>query len=238
MTKDGITTFTIKQDVCSNVDYGDGRGESDCFNGNMRSQVQPSFLGRVPSSMTYSFHVRVDGDFNYKGFNNYHPTARNNNALKSYPHDSRLRIAYWEGQYLHNFIYHLKLDATKGITFASKVCIAPERLSEWNYVQLDVKWTNNKTGTIALKCNDLIVYQESNIQTNVNPECYIQNQCRPGVFPPHNPKTIRFVVGPWMAGYGRDWKTFRLNPKRNSQFEGLGAEQIVIQMKEIKIITK
>jgi len=37
--KDGVTRFEIFDRQCSNVDYGDGRGENDCRNGNVRSTI-------------------------------------------------------------------------------------------------------------------------------------------------------------------------------------------------------
>lgn len=39
VTKGGITTFQIFDRKCSSVDYGDGRGENDCHNGNIRSTL-------------------------------------------------------------------------------------------------------------------------------------------------------------------------------------------------------
>ena len=148
VTEGGITTFKIAQEQCSNVDYGDGRGESDCRNGNMRSQIQPPKI-TVPSDAIYDFKVRIRDDLNYAGFYNLHYTAHKFLKDVNY-HDSRLRIATWEGEFIHNYILNLKLDSKRGITFLSKVCIPPADLNAWNHIQLKIKWRGDESGSIEM----------------------------------------------------------------------------------------
>ena len=118
-TTGGVTTFQIFDQQCSTRDYGDGRGENDCHNGNVRSAL----LGgdhRLGQAIEYRFEVWVDPSLSYKGFYNSHAVGFLPGA-----HDSRLRIASWEGNLLHNFLFMLKLDETDGITFLGKQCQSP-----------------------------------------------------------------------------------------------------------------
>jgi hypothetical protein len=226
-----LTTFRIVQDQCSSVDYGDGRGESDCFNGNMRSQIQAS-KNFVPSTVMYDFKVKINTDLKYRGFNNFHPTAR---AVLKRPDllDSALRVATWEGEYLHNYILNLKLDAIRGITFLQETCVKVEDLKNWNHIQLRVSWRGDATGSIHMKCNGIDVYNKENVISNANPECYVQNQCQTYRDGPPNPKTIIFNLGLSMQGYGYEWKKLG----HPSPFVDLRSKEISLQLKDLQVLT-
>lgn len=51
VTENGVTTFTIHDRQCSTVLYGDGRGENDCHNGNVRSILTAGFRERLGQSV-------------------------------------------------------------------------------------------------------------------------------------------------------------------------------------------
>lgn len=84
---------------------GDGRGESDCLNVNVLSTIRYIRNTRIGESVEYKFDFRLDPGLEYKGWYNMAATGY-------YPEswDSQLRLATWEGEYLHNFIYILKAD--------------------------------------------------------------------------------------------------------------------------------
>ena len=97
-TKDGITTFIIRDKQCSHIDYGDGRGENDCHNGNVREVFSYCCQAKMGQAVSYKFDVLIDPSFAYSGFYNDHSLGFIADGL-----DSRLRIASWEGQFLHIF---------------------------------------------------------------------------------------------------------------------------------------
>ena len=201
-TQNGVTTFHINDRECSKVDYGDGRGENDCHNGNVRSNLHGPDE-RVGDSVEYRFDIWVDPATAYPGFNNDHAIGFLPGAM-----DSRLRIASWEGTFLHNFLYILKLDATNGITFLGKVCQPKKQFGEWVTFSMKVRWAGDKTGWIKVACDDSVLYSAQNLATNQAPHCYITNQCEPGVA--KNPRRFIFTVGPVMAGFGFEWKKYGL----------------------------
>ena len=224
VTKDGITTFRILDKQCSSVDYGDGRGENDCRNGNVRSALVARGNAKIGSTVEYSMDIRIDPSFAYPGFYNDHSIGYLRDAS-----DSRLRIASWEGPLVHNFLYMLKVDARHGVTFLGKQCQAPAQFGNWVSFSMRVNWTNNKSGWIDVKCNGEIVYSATNVATNQAPHCYITNQCEKGVA--KNPKSFIFIVGPVMAGFGFEWKKYG----KPSPFTEIQKDGIIVQMKNIKV---
>ena len=61
----------------------------------------------------YSFDVKIEQPLGYLG------------GL-----DPMLRIASWQGNLLHNFIYMFKLGAARGLLFSDEKCVAPDELGE------------------------------------------------------------------------------------------------------------
>ncbi|BAV47465.1 hypothetical protein MesoLj113a_18590 [Mesorhizobium sp. 113-1-2] len=221
VTKGGVTTFQIFDRKCSSVDYGDGRGENDCHNGNVRATlIGPD--GKIGESMDYRFDLWVDPSFNYPGFFNGHAMGFLPGGL-----DSRLRIASWEGPFIHNFLYMLKVDATKGVTFLGNECQSPARFGSWVAFSMKVRWAADRTGWIRVTCDDKLIYSADNVPTNQAPHCYITNQCEPGVA--KNPKWFTFCVGPVMAGFGPEWEKYGLT----SQFTAIQPEGITIKMRNL-----
>jgi len=224
VTKGGVTTFRIQDKQCSKVDYGDGRGESDCYNGNVRSILIYHPDARLNSALEYHFDIWIDPSLSYGGFYNDHSIGFLEDAL-----DSRLRIASWEGPYLHNFLYMLKVDTIHGITFLGNQCQPKERFGQWVSFSMKVRWTTDKHGWIKVSCDDKVIYSAEAVATNQAPHCYINNQCEPGV--KKNPKRIIFVVGPVMAGFGYEWKKYG----KQSQFTDIQPEGITIKMRNMAV---
>ncbi|MEX0852057.1 MAG: hypothetical protein WD036_02050 [Bauldia sp.] len=226
VTENGITTFQISDEQCSNVDYGDGRGESDCYNGNVRSVLSgPSFT--MGDRVEYRFDIRVDSAFAYPGYRNGHAVGFLRGGW-----DSRLRIASWEGTFLHNFFYMLKLDATNGITFLGQQCQSPDRFGEWVAFSMKVRWAADEKGWIKVSCDDRVIYGDEDVATNQAPHCYITNQCEAGIH--KNPKKGFFILGPVMSGFGTEWEKY-LEDSGGSAFTKIQPGGITIEIRNILV---
>lgn len=224
ITKDGVTTFQIHDKQCSKVDYGDGRGESDCYNGNVRSTLLYSPDARLNQTLEYRFDVWIDPKLSYGGFYNDHSVGYLRNS-----HDSRLRIASWEGQYLHNFLYMLKVDRQAGITFLGSKCQASNQFGEWVTFSMKIRWAADKRGWITVSCGGEVIYSKKDIATNQAPHCYITNQCEPGKH--KNPTRFTYILGPVMAGFGNEWKKYG----RSSQFTDISPEGITVKLRNLSV---
>lgn len=220
VTEAGVTRFEIRPKECSNIRYGDGRGESDCLNGNIREVLRGPATA-VGTSITYSFDVKVDEPLGYLG------------GL-----DPRLRIASWEGNLLHNFVYMFKLGSARGIMFSDEQCVAPDRIGEWNSLSLEIKWTNNNRGWVRAKCNGRVIYYAEDVKTTDAPKCKVTDQCEPGKT--KSPSRIFYILGPVMAGEGGNWKTFSYKTSQFRHFEGpitLSMRNIVAKQGAVKFGT-
>lgn len=200
-TSNSITTFEIVARECSDVPYKNGTSESDCRNGNVRSVITGDFTERLGQRVEYKFDIRAREPISYKSWNNSH-------AIGHLPaaQDSRLHIAQWQGPANKSFIYMLKLDGTRGVTFLGQPCFSIEELKGWNTFSLKTKWANDDKGWVVVKCNDDIVYFKDGVPTNRPDFCFITNECTPGQT--INPKKIQFALGPVMKGFGPEWKQY------------------------------
>lgn len=213
---DGVVTFELHDRQCSDIKYGDGRGESDCLNGAVRSAINyQGNTGRLGETVTYRFDLWVDPSFDFASF-------RNPDAVDLLPAgvDSRLRIASWEGTYLHNFIYIMKADRQRGITFTGEQCQAPEDFGTWVSVAVTIKWANDERGWIRVTCDDRLVYVDEDVATNQAPHCYPANQCERGI--PKDPRQFIFLLGPIVGGLGGDYADYGfLTPFIDIQPDGI-----------------
>lgn len=200
VTENGITRFEINARECSEIKYGDGRGESDCLNGNVR-EVLRGPKARPGVSRTYSFDVKVEQPLGYLG------------GL-----DPRLRIASWQGNRLHNFIYIFKLGAARGIVFSDEQCVLPDKIGEWNSLSLEVAWSNNTSGWVRAKCNGRVVFYAEGAKSTDAPKCKVTDQCEPGKV--KSPSEIYHILGPVMAGEGGNWRQFAHKTSQFRDFDG------------------
>jgi hypothetical protein len=225
VTEDGITTFHIIPGDCSDLDYGDGRGESDCKNGNTKSVIQRSKDARIGQTFEYKFDFWVDPDFGYAG-----EYIRDSLPYREGGWDSRLRIASWEGPFIKNFVYMLKLDSTNGATFFGEVCQAPEAFGSWVTFSMKVHWANNEKGWVKVTCDDRIVFADEVVSTTAQTQCYEANECRPGLV--RDPKSLNFLLGLALNGFGHDWKENGFP----SAFPELPEEGLTLKMRNIAMI--
>ena len=221
--RDGIVTFEIFDEECSDRDFGDGRGESDCLNGTVRSGLVDRFRP-IGETYEYSFDVRIDPGFAYEGFQAFHATGFVKDGW-----DSRFRLAIWEGNLLHNFIYQLVANTKNGMTFLGNQCQAPDKFGEWVRFSMSVRWTNDEKGWIKVTCDDRLIYLKENVATTTAPHCYPENICEPGI--PKAPKKVLFQIGALMWGNGFEWK----QNGKDSAFTHIQPGGITVQMRNVVI---
>lgn len=211
-----VTTFHVLPGDCSDVTYGDGRGESDCYNGNLRSRLAYRNHARLGDAMQYQMEIMVPPGFRYGGG----PNRR-----------SKLEVAEWQRiNTIKNHIHQLHLDSVKGLTFDDVRCIAPNALSQWNRVTVQVKWSMNDDGLLRVLCNDKVVVHRQG-RTAIPPDCGAPQvfQCIPKYQEPEKP--IQFQIGILFRGYGTRARQDGLNPKgRIAPPEGF-----TVQMRNVKV---
>lgn len=223
-TEGGVTTFQIENEQCSTVDFGDGRGESDCLNGTVRSVFLHTPQAELGQTLEYRFDVRVDPSIDYDGYSNVDATGFEPGGW-----DSHLWLASWEGTFLHNFIYILKVSKKAGITFAGEQCQAPAELGEWVTFSMKVKWGGDNKSWVAVTCNDRYVFVAEDTASNIAPDCYIQNQCVAGEV--RSPKRLLFIPGIKMNGWGHSWKEIG----KDSAFVPIQPSGITAQMRNLAV---
>lgn len=189
----GVYTFTLEPRGCSARKYGDGRGESDCFNGSLRSRVKAPKNVAPGATMEYYMEFRMNPGFRYDGGRT--------------PGYSKLEVAEWgrvEG--IKNHVYDLQLDTVRGLTFERAVCVPPNRLSEWNSVRVLVKWSKTGDGFLQAICNGTPVLTRQGQQTVIPPDCAKpwKLQCEPSLQRPD--ARIYWQVGPKLSGHGASYR--------------------------------
>ncbi|NNU82113.1 hypothetical protein HMH01_16875 [Halovulum dunhuangense] len=216
----GITTFHVRAGDCSAIDYGDGRGESDCFNGNLRSRIGYDRYARLGDSVQYAFEILVPAGLKYGGG----PNRR-----------SLLEVAEWQRiNTIKNHIHTMHLDARRGLTFDDVVCIPPAGLGGWNSIRVQVRWSMNDDGVIRVVCNDRVVLARTG-RTAIPPDCGQQGvyQCVPALQEPNKP--IQFQLGILFRGYGERGRLDGLRPEgRTAPTEGFTVQMRNISVKPIR----
>lgn len=214
-TQDGITTFHVAPKECSNVDYGDGRGESDCKNGSVKSIIRYTRDTKVGESFEYKFDLQFDmSTFKYTG-----EFRRDAVPFSPGGWDSSLRLASWEGPFIKDFVYILKASTTKGVTFMGRECQSPEKLGEWLSFSLKVRWANDSKGWVVATCDGKPIYVEEGVVTTRQTQCYLANECTPGIT--RKPKSLNFILGLSFNGYGNGWKEYAPSLFRDMQSDGI-----------------
>lgn len=224
ITSEGVTTFTIKDKVCSKKNYNDSRGENDCYNGNVRQDILFKKEARMGETMSYKFEIWIDPSLKYTGYSN-----GNAKGFLKYNLDSRLFIATWQGQYIHNFLYILKADTSFGVTFLGNVCQPRKDFGNWVAFEMKVHWSKDTKGWIDVLCDGKSIYSAKDVATNQAPHCYITNQCEPDK--KKNASRILLILGPVMTGFGREWKKYG----KESEFTPIQPEGITIKMRNISV---
>ena len=224
VTEGGVTTFTIFYGECSDKTYEDDRGESDCLNGNVRSAMGQSGDIKVGNAVEYRFDFQIDPGFAYPGYQNPHAVGFHPDGW-----DSRLRIASWEGELLHNVIYLLKVDAKHGVNFLARTCQSPDKFGEWVSFSMKVRWTADQKGWIKVSCDDRVIYADEGIATDQAPHCLITNVCEPDIV--KHPREIHLTLGPVHAGFGYEWKKHG----KATPFTEIQEDGITVRMRNVSI---
>lgn len=210
VTEAGLTSFKIRRGECSTQTYGDGRGEHDCLNGNVRSTLSPH-ITPVGQTLTYAFDFRVDAPFTYGGWHNSQASSYLDDG-----NDSRLRIAGWEGNRVHNFIYMLKLDSRRGAYFLNETCVPVESIHDWHSFRMEVRWAADSRGWIRVSCDDKVIHFVEGIATTIGPHCYASNLCRDAQR--KNPNRVLTILGPVMQSFGQYFEDEITVRMRNVRF--------------------
>lgn len=196
-SKGGEVIFTLSRGQCQARTYGDGRGESDCKNGNSRSQLNAKKKQRLGQTYEYAFDLWIDPGFRYNG-----------RGWGNVNYRSRLWIAEWQRENtIKNHMYEMYLDSRNGVTFEDKVCVPPSRFGQWNSFVLQVKWSNGPDGAMQVLCNDQIIYARKGPNA-VPPGCGQpwKQQCKTELQDLSKP--ILWSIGPSLKGHGMDYARF------------------------------
>lgn len=180
---EGITRFEIFNFDCSPKDYGDGRGESNCFNGNVSSRLAARRQIAAGETVEYGAEIRVDPGFAYRG--------------------DRLNVMMWQRIVaIKNEMYFLRLDARHGLTFLGKTCAGPEAFGSWVRFSLKVHWADAAEGFFQVECDGRIIaaWQGANL---VPPDCGTRgnDECFPELQDLRQP--VQWQIGPSMGGRGQ-----------------------------------
>lgn len=219
-----VIRFSIHDRECSQHDYGDGRDEDDCRNGNVTSYMIKAFHAKPKDTFLYHLEVNVDPNIKYMGFANANPKRPAHTF-----HDSRLRLFAFLRDIPKNHIYELKLDALSGATFMGSFCFVPKDFGRWNSIDMLIHWTADSTGSIEVKCNGKTIYKEINVVTTLSPQCYVTNHC---ILEEQNLKgKIHFSFGLRMDGFGREWQKYG----KNSQFTDIQSDGITVSYRNVSV---
>lgn len=220
--------FHIVPKDCGSKDYDNGSGENDCLNGNTKSVIQQTRQARLGQSVEYRFDIWVDPAFSYSGYN----------QSETYPfggkgHDTRLRIASWEGEARKNFVNMVKLDDRNGITFQFQQCQAPEDFGRWVTFSMKVRWSDDNKGWKLVTCDGRAIFVSEGGPTNEQPHCYYGNECDPEK-PIKHANRFLFILGLAMNGWGQNWK--ELSGPTIGPFTAFSEDGLTIKMRNISVV--
>lgn len=204
--KKGEVTFSVKPGQCSKKKYGDGRGESDCANGNIRSQITNRKHARMGTTIEYAAEIWVQPGFRYDKGN----TPR-----------SKLTIMEWQRiDTIKNHLFMLHLDGN-GVNFENKRCFSASNFGQWVPFKMQVKWSKGNDGFLRVFCDGRQVYELLG-ENALPPACGTpaKSQCDPSKMNYRPP--VQWEVGPKLNGFGMVYAQFGLpSPFRPFRAEGL-----------------
>jgi hypothetical protein len=227
ISEGGEVTFRIIPKDCSDRDYGNGSGESDCLNGNTKNTILYRDEARLGETVEYRFDIWVDPALSYDGYRQSETMPFGGKGR-----DTRLRIASWEGQARKNFVNMLKLDSRNGIAFQFVQCQAPGDFGKWVTFSMKVRWANDNKGWKLVTCDGRPIFISEGSPTNEQPHCYYGNECDPEE-PIKNAKQFLFILGLAMNGWGQNWKD--LTGPTIGPFTAFSEDGITIKMRNISV---
>ncbi|AXI54969.1 hypothetical protein C1J05_11130 [Sulfitobacter sp. JL08] len=190
----GVVIFSLLPGDCSPKKYGDGRGESDCANGGIRSRINAKKHARLGQTLQYSLDIWIDPSFEFNGGKG---TKR-----------SALIILEWQRiNAIKSHLYELHLDSRRGAMFEDKTCFSNKDFGKWVSFKMLVKWSAKDDGVLKVYCGDRLVYQlvgqnaiPPGCGTTVKRQCELKYQKVDG--------EIQWQVGPKLGGYGTVYKQY------------------------------
>ena len=199
-TSAGEVTFTLLPGQCSSKKYGDGRGESDCKNGNIRSRINAKKHAKLGQTMEYSLDKWVQPGFRY---------SKGNSPR------SKLTIMEWQRiNTIKNHIYVLHLDSSGGVKFENETCFPAKQFGQWVTFKMRVKWSKNDDGFMEVLCDRKRIFALQG-QNAIPPACGTEakQQCQLDKMDLRPP--IQWQVGPKLNGFGTVYKKYgRKSPFR------------------------
>lgn len=189
----GEVTFTLLPGQCSSKQYGDGRGESDCKNGNLRSRINAKEYAKLGQTMEYSLDLWIQPGFRYNKGNRPR---------------SKLTVMEWQRiNTIKNHIYTVHLDSSGGVKFEDKTCFSPAQFGQWVTLKMRVKWSKKDDGAMEVLCNGKRIFALQG-QNAIPPGCgtKAKQQCHLDKMDLRPP--IQWQVGPKLNGYGTVYKQF------------------------------
>ncbi len=189
----GEVTFTLMPGACSASLYGDGRGESDCKNGNIRSRINATKHAKLGQTREYSLDIWIEPGFRYN---------------KGRPVRSKLTLMEWQRiDTIKNHLYMLHLDSSGGAKFEDKTCFTPAEFGQWVTFTMRVKWSKDDDGGLEVLCNGRRIYALAG-QNAIPPGCGTEakQQCHLDKIDLRPP--IQWQIGPMLNGYGTVYKQF------------------------------
>ncbi len=215
--RDGVWTLVLTEGSCNPRDYGDGRGESDCTNGNLASRISTRKDYFAPAAIEYSFEVLINSDFEYQETQKYRKLGS-------------IILAEWgRANLIKNHMYEMHMTPSSGVFFERKRCFGPERYGEWNSVSILAKWANDDSGILQVTCNGKVVFSKAG--PNLVPDgCGTDDKphCDPKFI--DLSKEIYFKLGPKFFGFGSDWRDYG----RTSPFLPFPPNGVKVQIKHPK----
>lgn len=144
-----------------------------------RSVLRTGDLWRNGNEYMLGFEFRVDPNLVYRG--------------------GGLSIARWQAADVDETLFDLQLNSTRGVTFLGRTCQSPDNLGEWQRVTMRVRWAEDATGYVELRCgfgpvqSAQLVFARSGFASNRGARCLPEMPCRPGDMP--NPQAFLWQVG-------------------------------------------
>ena len=202
---------------CVNADYGDGRGESDCSNGNVSSAVETTKNFKINSRVRISFDFWIQPNLAVE------PVRKEvgRGPFTTDPFHSYLVMFELERiKSIKNHVYDLDVDSRRGVTFLDSNCIRPSSFGSWHRFDFDLVYTNEEAGSLVVKCDDKVIFSRSGFNSALNPFCYPSNGCSPQMKQNYN-QPMRLELGAQMRGNGADAKESGLPVFNEIQGDGI-----------------
>lgn len=191
-----------KNGICSNVNFGVGNDENGCITGtkiSMLTEVGGGVFGGQSMEYGFKFYVVPFEAWDYAG-KEVVGIEKFTKDPRFYM-DSRIELAVWQRMNAAKAVnLILKVHPKIGVIMLDKVCAPPEKFGTWVDFKLSTNFSKN--GFLYAECNGVKFIDEKNIDTSINPFCYIQNDCTVEQHAKNIHMPIKMQVGLRVKGVG------------------------------------